>query len=298
MGFSVVIPMYNAEKFIERTVSSVLNQTYHDFEVIVVDDGSTDNSVKIVETLMKNTDKLRILKQKNQLVGAARNYGIKESKYEFVGLLDADDEYLPDFLNTIARLINEYPSAGVYATAYKVQKEDKSFIPKYSSLPKFPWEGIVPSYYKSALNYHPLSSSSVVLRKNILEKTGYFVEGVRYGVDLDLWVRIAAQFDIAFSSKVCAVYHRAVGVSLSVEKRTNYDRKVEETLGKVIESKKYKQQDELYINMLFNKLHMDTAAKYIKAGNKVKAKEHLDKIKNVNFATFLKKLKMQLKLVF
>lgn len=297
MGFSVVIPMYNAEKFIERTVVSVLNQTYHEFEVIVVDDGSTDNSVKIVENLIKNNPKLRLLKQKNQLVGAARNYGIKESKYEFVGLLDADDEYLPDFLNTIDRLIKKYPSAGVYATAYRVQKEDKLFIPKYSSLPKFPWEGIVPSYYKSALNYHPLSSSSVVLRKSILKKTGYFVEGVRYGVDLDLWVRIAAQFDIVFSSKVCAVYHRAVGVSLSLEKRENYDRSVEKTLEKVIESEKYKKQDEVYINMLFNKLHMDTAGKYIKAGNKAKAKEHLDKIKKLNLKTFLKKLKMRLKLV-
>jgi glycosyltransferase involved in cell wall biosynthesis len=296
MNFSVVIPAYNSENFVERAVKSVINQTVSADELIVVDDGSTDSTASIVEKIAQSNPQVKLIKQQNKLVGAARNNGIKHAESEFIAFLDSDDEYLPDFLETICSLITRFPESGAYATAYKVQKKEKYFVPKFSALPPFPWEGIVPSYYKSAIGYHPLSSSSVVLRKSIFSKIGFFSEGVRYGVDLDLWVRIAAKYEIAFSSKVCAVYHRDVGESLSVEKRTNFDRKVEETLENIIENREYKSKDEVYIKEFFNKLHLDTALKYIKAGNKLKAKEHLDKVKTKLFK--FKKIKPQLKMLF
>lgn len=296
MKFSVVIPLYNTEKYIERTVKSVLNQTHREFEIIVVDDGSTDRSVEIVEKLVKEYPQVRLVKQANKLVGAARNHGIRESVSEIVTFLDADDEYLPDFLETINRLHENFPEAGAYATAYRIQKKEKSFIPKFSGLPKFPWEGIVPSYFKSGLGYHPLSSSSIAVKKSVFEDVGYFDENERYAVDLDQWVRIASKYEIAFSSSVCAVYHRDTGETLSIEKRTNFDKKVANTLYSLIKYKNHKKSDTIYIKQYFDKICLDIAGKYIKAGNKAKAKEHLDKLKTGKY--FFKKIKLQLKLLF
>ena len=296
MKFSVVIPMYNAEKFVARSINSVLNQTYKGYEVIVVNDGSTDNGLAIANSFAGKNNNIKIVSQKNKLAGAARNCGVREAKNDFIAFLDADDEYLPDFLETIANLINKFPQAGIYATAYRVQKEKKSFIPKYSALPKFPWEGIVPSYYKSALNYHPLSGTSVAIKREVFENIGYFVEGIRTGEDLDYWARLAAKYDVAFSSKVCVIYHRTTGISLSVEKTLNHDRKVEETLENIIKNKQYRPKDEYYIKEWYNKLHLDTASKYIKDKNKIKAKEHLDKVNTKLF--IFKKLKLRFKTLF
>jgi len=87
--FSVVIPLYNKERSVKNTIESVLNQTFQDFEVIVVNDGSTDNSLEVVKSF--NDERIRIINQKNSGVSSARNRGIKEAKYEWIAFLDADD---------------------------------------------------------------------------------------------------------------------------------------------------------------------------------------------------------------
>ncbi|MDR2425873.1 MAG: glycosyltransferase family 2 protein [Endomicrobium sp.] len=296
MKFSVVIPMYNSEKFIARAIKSVLNQTYKNYEIIVVNDGSTDNGLAVAGSFAKKNNNIKIISQENKLVGAARNLGIKQSTNNHIAFLDSDDEYLPDFLETISVLIYEYPEAGAYAAAYRVQKSDKSFIPKYSALPRFPWKGIVPSYYKSALHYHPLLPSAVVIKRDVFEDTGYFAEGVKIGEDIDCWARLASKYDIAFSSRVCVVYHRDNVVSLSTEKTLNHDTKVETTLENIIKNKQYRTKDEYYIKEWYNKIHLDTALKYIKDKNKAKAKEHLDKVETKLFK--FKKIKLKLKMLF
>ena len=126
MKFSIVIPLYNKEKHVARAINSILNQTYQDFEIIIVDDGSTDFSYEEVKKI--NDPRIKIIRQKNLGVSSARNTGIKEAKNNYIGFLDADDKWKPDFLETIKKLIKDFPGAGAYATSYEIQKENRVLI--------------------------------------------------------------------------------------------------------------------------------------------------------------------------
>ena len=114
---SIVIPLYNKEKFIARTLESVLAQTFKNFEVLIVNDGSTDSSVEVAKKYID--DRFRIINQKNSGVSAARNKGIKLARAKYIAFLDADDTWEPNFLSEIQRLIKKYPQAGLYGTGYR-----------------------------------------------------------------------------------------------------------------------------------------------------------------------------------
>ena len=118
MKFSVVIPLYNKEHYIEKTIRSVLDQTCTDYEVIVVDDGSKDNSLALARRF--ESDRVRVIPQENQGVSAARNTGILNANGEFICFLDADDEWRPDYLATIDSLTERYPESAIFVTAYAV----------------------------------------------------------------------------------------------------------------------------------------------------------------------------------
>ena len=114
--FSIVIPLYNKEEHIAATLRSVLTQTHQNFEVVVVDDGSTDGGAAVVETF---TDPcIRLIRQENGGVSAARNRGIAEARGEHVAFLDADDEWMPEHLEELATLIAAYPECRARATNY------------------------------------------------------------------------------------------------------------------------------------------------------------------------------------
>ena len=118
MKFSVVIPLYNKEHYIEATIRSVLSQTCTDYEVLVVDDGSKDNSLALARKFA--SDRVRIIPQENQGVSVARNTGILNAKGEYICFLDADDEWRPDYLATIDELTVKYPESAIFVTAYAV----------------------------------------------------------------------------------------------------------------------------------------------------------------------------------
>lgn len=114
--FSVVIPLYNKAHTITRTLSSVLAQSLTDFEVIIVNDGSTDNGTEIIRDFT-NDSRIRIIDQKNQGVSAARNRGVYEAKYKYIAFLDGDDEWMPNFLEKIKEAILKFPEAGMYGSS-------------------------------------------------------------------------------------------------------------------------------------------------------------------------------------
>lgn len=205
---SVVIPLYNKAAHIERAVSSVLAQTFQDFEIIVVDDGSTDNGADIVKVI--NDPRIILLKQKNAGVSVARNRGIEVAKSDLIAFLDADDEWRVEFLYTILRLRKKYPNAGLYATDYVIQINKNSFRKtKINSVPSAPWEGILPNYFKAAtLGEPPVCSSAVCIPKSVFEVVGGFPVGEPLGEDLDMWGRIALQYPVAFSRYIGAIYHQ------------------------------------------------------------------------------------------
>jgi glycosyltransferase involved in cell wall biosynthesis len=208
MNFSVVIPLYNKALHIERALRSVLAQTCQDFEIIVVNDGSTDNGGEIVEGI--GDARIRLIDQLNQGVSVARNVGIEAARQRYIAFLDADDEWLPEYLWNIRVLINNFPDCGAYASAIKtVRPHGQMFFPKLDKLPPEPWIGILPNFFElfqdGLTAFHP---SSIVLPKEVLQEVSGFPVGVVLFEDICCWVNVAIRYPIAFSPKRLTIYHQ------------------------------------------------------------------------------------------
>ena len=203
---SVVIPLYNKEKHIEKTISSVLSQTISDFEIIVVNDGSTDKSPNAVQNF--KDPRIRLIHQKNAGVSAARNKGIYEANADLIAFLDADDEWTPDFLKTILRLYEKYPQAGLYATFYFLSNNKTLATPYIKGIHSSPWEGLITNYFYNVSNTNlPFSASSVAVPKCVFYDVGFFSVGMARGEDQDMWARIAIKYPIAYSTNKESIYH-------------------------------------------------------------------------------------------
>jgi len=203
---TVVIPLYNKARHIQRALDSVLAQTYEDFEVIVVNDGSTDGSEKVVE---RYTDsRIRLVGQANAGASAARNRGIAEASADLVALLDADDEWLPDHLDAVMRLRTSFPQCGLYATAFRVLTQRREIAPSYAGIPAPSFEGVLPNYFRTVYGDHAICASTAAVPRAVFNACGLFPEGERRREDLDMWCRIALKYPVAFSTRIGAVYHQ------------------------------------------------------------------------------------------
>jgi glycosyltransferase involved in cell wall biosynthesis len=204
---SVIIPLYNKEKEIKRALDSVLCQTFQNFEVIVVDDHSSDQGPAIVKSF--HDPRISFIGQEHRGVSYTRNHGVNLASSDFVAFLDADDEWMPKHLETLQRLIQDYPEAGMFTTACKIQPvEGKLRWANYKYIPNPPWEGLLPDYFKSgALGFYPVVVSVVAIPKKIYHEMGGFPEGYWMGEDVDLFSRIALKYPVAFSWEFGAIYH-------------------------------------------------------------------------------------------
>ena len=205
MKYSVVIPLYNKENYICKTVNSVLSQHFQDYEIIVVNDGSTDCSLEKVSEI--KSDKLKIINQENQGVAVARNTGIEHASGEYIAFLDADDEWKSDYLETIDELTEKYPQSDIYVTAYNVimGKEKVKHSTQLGSEP-----GCLENYWLTLkYSYDFVWTSATVIKKAAILKAGGFRAGEKIGQDLDLWVRVARNnTKVAYSPKLCVNYNR------------------------------------------------------------------------------------------
>lgn len=203
---SVVIPLYNKAPYIERSVRSVLQQTFKDFEVIVVDDGSTDGGGDIVQQIAD--PRIRLIRQENAGVSAARNRGIIEAKAELVAFLDADDEWKPAFLETTLGLFQRYAHIVAACTDFYILTEKRSYFENHRFYSKNQ-EYLIQDYFAVCLTLGRglMTSSSAVVRRDILLDVGAFPVGVAYGEDLDTWGRLAFQGDIALVTKTLVLFH-------------------------------------------------------------------------------------------
>jgi glycosyltransferase involved in cell wall biosynthesis len=204
---SVVIPLYNKARHIKRALDSVLAQTDKDFEVVVVNDGSTDGSDEVVGQF---TDpRVRLVNQENAGVSASRNHGITKARSELIAFLDADDEWLPEHIATVNRLAASHPECGAYASSYRVVRRNGSeAVPVFAGIPRHPWEGVLSNYFRISLRSDPLWTSAVAVPKRAFEACGLFPPAVSTGEDTDTWCRIALKFPVAFSTHPTAVYHQ------------------------------------------------------------------------------------------
>lgn len=206
MNFSVIIPLYNKADTVERAIRSVLRQTCQNFEIIVVDDESLDNGAEIVEQICDQ--RIRLIRQENGGVSAARNTGISNAKYDFVTFLDADDEYLSDYLETLDHLIQCYPDTAIWGTCYTFQLPDGLKVaPKINGIPA-DFEGYLSNYFEIASKSSPpIWTGAVCIRKAALQKIGGFPVGIRSGEDLLTWAKLCAKSSPAYIFKQCSLYY-------------------------------------------------------------------------------------------
>lgn len=214
---SVVIPLYNKRGSIASTVQSVLGQTFTDFELIVVDDGSTDGSADVVRSFAE--PRIRLVSKSNGGVCSARNEGIRQARSEYVAFLDADDLYEPEFLQEIEELIATCPEAGIWGTSYFFLKGGEK-ISANKPLPAG-FKGIIDNSSWSL--GHLYCSSAVCCRKSALQEVGLFDERITWGEDIDVWWRIMLSHPAAYSNRELAVYrfdedNRAMNAQIPLER--------------------------------------------------------------------------------
>lgn len=205
--FSIVIPLYNKERQIEYSIRSILSQTFQNFEIIVVNDGSTDNSVSVAESVLD--PRIKIINQANAGVSVARNRGIKEARYDLIAFMDADDEWKPDYLDTQYRLTQKYPECSVFACNYEFKTPDGSI--SHTIIKKLPFigiDGILSNYFEVACcSQPPLWTSAVMVKKSAIKEIGGFPINVTLGEDLITWAKLACKFQIAYSKSSVAIYN-------------------------------------------------------------------------------------------
>lgn len=220
MRFSVIIPLYNKAAYVERAVESVLSQTFDDYELIIVDDGSTDGSVDIIKRMeagrlsdLKNSGRFFFVMQKNSGAGAARNNGAKIAHGDYFCFLDADDWWSEIFLAEMSTLVEKFPNAGIYATAYYYYKNGHCHE----------MDCAIPKDFKSGyINYcrcyadsmqMPLWTGAVAVPRNVYGELRGFSEKLSLGEDFYLWIRIALKYKVVFLNKLLSYYFQDLPVS-------------------------------------------------------------------------------------
>ena len=211
MHFSIIIPLYNKAPYIEKALRSVMGQTYKDYDIIVVDDGSLDNSSVIAEKVISdNPTKCQLICQENSGVSSARNNGVDFSNGDYLCFLDADDWWDPTFLEEMSQLIESFPDAGIYGTSYTIvnKKKHKTRIAPI---------GVESDFTKGYIDYcqvyaktlaMPLWTGSIAIPRHIFYDTGGFPKGIKLGEDFLLWIKIALKYKVAFLNKPLAFYNQ------------------------------------------------------------------------------------------
>lgn len=209
--FSVIIPLYNKAPYVRKAMESVLNQTYLSWELIIVDDGSTDGSDKIVKNFFDT--RIRFIQQKNSGVGTTRNNGVLLSTAPYITFLDADDWWEPTFLEEMTGLIKRHPDAGIYGTGYYIVKNNRKRLAPI---------GIEEGFSEGNINYcqvyaktlcMPLWTGAVCIPRVVFNNFGGFKPHLKLGEDFDLWVRIAQKQKVVFLNKPLSNYNQDVDVT-------------------------------------------------------------------------------------
>ena len=209
--FSVIIPLYNKPPYVRKALDSIISQTFKDWELIIVDDGSTDNSLEVVNEYIHDVlcvmcdvcKNVRVIQQKNAGVAAARNNGVKASKGEYVCFLDADDWWEPTFLEEMDKLITEYPDAGLYGCDYYYVKNGKKKI-----FPK-KVEGYIDycGVYTDC-GVMPIHPNGAIIPRKIFDEVGGFDPQIKMGEDFLLFMQIVFRHKVAFLNRQLVYFNQ------------------------------------------------------------------------------------------
>ena len=222
MKFSVIIPLYNKALYVAKAIDSVLAQTYTDYELVIMDDGSQDDSFDIAQKTIEGYENCHLYRQQNAGVSVARNNGVALSQGKYLCFLDADDWWEPTFLEEMTQLIEEFPDAGVFGTNYTIVNETKGKT-RIANI------GVEQGFEKGYIKYckvyaktlvMPLWTGAVCVPRIVFEEMNGFPKGIKLGEDFLLWMKIALKKKVALLNIPLAYYNQDVelagrGVKLS-----------------------------------------------------------------------------------
>ncbi|MCL5734675.1 MAG: glycosyltransferase family 2 protein [Actinobacteria bacterium] len=217
MLISVVMPCFNVADTLERTVDSVCGQTFKDFELLAIDDGSSDQTVHVLHLLrehMPAPSELRVLSQDNLGAGAARNLGMREARGDLIAFLDADDQWYPDYLATAAAIFERFPQLGaVCSNSWDEYSNGRRLNVPFRSDSVL----VVEDFFKALLDGTMVArTSGISIRTSVVAKAGYMREDLLRAQDYEYWSRIAAsKIRWGFSSRPLVLYNGVRGESLS-----------------------------------------------------------------------------------
>ena len=204
---AVIIPCFNSSKFIRKTIESALNQDYDDLEIIAIDDGSTDETKKILESYVP---KIRVLSHPNNAnlgQAASLNLGIRESKSDLIAFLDSDDVWYPNKIKEQVRIFQEYSDVGlVYTNGYVIDENDKilhKLLPDDFQEENIRGEILLKCYIRTP--------STVMVKREELKKTGLFKPYLRNGQDHDMWIRMSEVTKFYYIPNILAAYRKHPG---------------------------------------------------------------------------------------
>jgi len=217
--FSIVVPLYNKEKSVSRAIESVLGQNYGNFELIIVNDGSTDKSLDVVEKI--KDERIKIIDKKNGGVSSARNIGIENAKTNWICFLDADDYWKPNHLEVIEELQNKYREGKIYSTLV-CENSEKGIQFIENSLPD-DFEGYISNYFTLANKGTIFHSSSVCVSKKALLEVGCFDTKLKHGEDLDVWFKIMMN-NIAVVKKIDTAVYDLMGENRAMHLNCIYEK--------------------------------------------------------------------------
>lgn len=212
MKFSVIIPLFNKAPYVAKAIESVLCQSFDDYEMIVMDDGSSDGSYDVALNAIEGQAQCHLYRQPNGGVSMARNNAVSLSQGTFLCFLDADDWWAPAFLEGMSRMIDEFPDAGIYGTNYTIVNETKHKTHVANV-------GVDQGFEKDYINYcqvyaktlaMPLWTGAVCVPRKVFDEMGGFPKGIKLGEDFMLWIRIAMKYKVAFLDRPLAYYNQDV----------------------------------------------------------------------------------------
>lgn len=204
--FSVIMPLYNKAPYVHKAVESVVRQTFSDWELVVVDDGSNDGSAEVIKAFTDT--RIHLLQQANTGVSKARNNGVTASQGKYLCFLDADDWWDDSYLEAMHGLIGRNPDAGLYGTAYHIVKNGRLRAAPI---------GVDADFTEGAIDYcavyaqtlcTPIHTITACVPRNVFDKLGGFRDRLSLGEDFDLWLRIAQHHPVLFLNRALAYYNQ------------------------------------------------------------------------------------------
>jgi len=244
---SIVVPIYNTEKYLIETVDSVLNQTYGNWELLLIDDGSSDGSREICEMYTNSNERIFYYYKENGGQASARNFGIKQSKGKYISFLDSDDIWLPNKLSDQIEDLKKYNPDFLYGLGYYYYpKQEKELVP-------YEWicgEMTGNSFFNTLYHSCAVNTNTVLIRKTLFNQVGYFNESevMRGTEDWDLWLRIAKMVKKVYGSPKRNVYYRIHPGGIHLQKVRISDK----TISRLMRLREYRYNYRELINHLWD----------------------------------------------